>query len=257
MKRGSKFVEDWEEFNKPDRIVPRSALLLSEGNTASFPRKPEDLVGLLRNDLVHREGHWFRCWSISVRVDDGMSWTAERVRMALERDRPTFRTFCFPKLSSVDGLPRIAALIGQKTFLRLAARRGVTTSFFTLRSWLTPAIFGLSLALALAAKVLEILLKVKSPQLAAQVGSASSIPLFGWSAASRSWSGWCRSSSPPGSPPEPGPRAWRISSPISPENGNSGVPRSHRRPCRELRGAAFPRFVIIESSTAWTLPRSR
>ena len=248
MQRGSKFVEDWEEFNKPDRFVPRSASLLSEGNTVNFPRKPEDLIGLLRKDLANREGHWFRCWSFSVRVDDGMSWTAERVRMSLEEDRPTFRSFCFPKLSSVDGLPRIAALIGQKTFLRLAARRGVTTSFFTLRSWLTPAIFGLSLALALAAKVLEILLKVKSPQIAAQVGSSfvdSTFWLVGGVSvvvglASQQLTTWLTT---------------RTKS-KSMANFLSDLPRKMETQeyrdliedlAGELRGAAFPRFVIIES----------
>jgi hypothetical protein len=248
MKRSSRFVEDWEEFNKPDRFVPRSASLLSEGNTASFPRKPEELIALLRNDLVNREGHWFRCWSFSVRVDDGMSWTAERVRMALEQDRPTFRSFCFPKLSSVDGLPRIAALIGQKTFLRLAARRGVTTSFFTLRSWLTPAIFGLSLALALAAKVLEIVFKLKSPQIAAQVGHAFVDSTF-WLVGGVSVVVGLVSQQL---------TTWLTTRTRSKSMANflSDLPRKMETQeyrdliedlAGELRGAAFPRFVIIES----------
>src|SRR5689334_2688361 len=132
MQRGPAFLtkSKWEEFQMPGRFAARSAALLS-GKVISFSKQAKDLVTLLRDDLKSRQnsGRWFRCWSVSVYADDGASWSAENVGAALAEALPNFHSICISDLSTADGLPAIARVTGYKSFLRLAARRHVTTSF--------------------------------------------------------------------------------------------------------------------------------
>ncbi len=153
-----------EKFQAPGRFIPRSAALLADGGSRSAPGKPEDLTALLTKDIPDNQERWFRCWSVAVRAGDGMTWTAEGVRLALLEARPTFRCFCISQRSSVDQLPQIATILGDKTFLRIAARKHIASSFLTLHSWLGPLIVAACVFLTFAAKLLEVAWKTKSPQ---------------------------------------------------------------------------------------------
>ena len=176
MHKGPRFLRhsEWAEFQKPGRFVPRYAALPRDGKVVPVSSKPEELLPALRKDLeARKDGQiWFRCWSISVGADDGMSWTAESISQELSKARPHFHQDCIPAAPTVNRLPAIARIVGEKNFLRLAARHRITTSFLTLRSWLTPAIIGSAFALALTLRIIEVLFKAKSPDTAAHLPSA-------------------------------------------------------------------------------------
>jgi len=169
--RGFLINSESEKFTRPERCRARSILVAQRARILGSKDKPEDLATVMQRDLKELTGQddggtlrrWFRCWAISVSAEDGMSWTAESIRQFLTKTRPDFRRFCLADAPMIDGMPEIARLVGIKTFLRLAAQKRLTTSFLTLRSWLTPVIVGSSIVLALAVRVLDVFWKIKSP----------------------------------------------------------------------------------------------
>jgi hypothetical protein len=146
-----------EEFATPGRCLARSAVedaLDPEGG----PPEPEILTDSILKQVrknVETDAKWFACFCISVKEDDGMSWSAESVTTALAGTYPRYKRWCFGDKTSTDSLPLIAMYLGKKRFLKLAADHGLTTSFLTLRSWMTPVIIGAALLVGVLENVLK------------------------------------------------------------------------------------------------------
>jgi len=161
------------ELETQGRYIPRSVVLRNKGNVISYSKKAERLDLVIRREVALLQNtNWMRCWCLSARPEDGLSWSAQGIQNTLADLFPGFTHIGIPKGTSVDGLPPIAHIVGIRRFLRLASRRNLTTPFLSLRSWLTAAILAASFGLALLVKVLDALWKVKSPATAQQVGPA-------------------------------------------------------------------------------------
>lgn len=150
-------------------------------DAAGAPADPEPLTdGILERvrKLVETDAKWFACFCISVKEDDGMSWSAESVSTALAGAYPRFKRWYFGDKITTDSLPLIARYLGTKRFLKLASDHDLTTSFLTLRSWMTPVIIGAALLLG----VLEYVLKALSsstPHAAGHVWSEPGLYVLG------------------------------------------------------------------------------
>ena len=135
MARATSFLDPRgrEEFSTPGRLVPRSAV---RRDTAGS--RPLFLTDLIRGRLAELErlgaGNWFQCFSVTVKQDDGMSWTAESVVTWARDKQPRFHCWLLAGNIAAESLPVVADLVGVKTFLRLAARHQLTSSFLTLRN---------------------------------------------------------------------------------------------------------------------------
>jgi hypothetical protein len=148
-----------EEFATPGRCLPRSAVevaLDAEGATPEPESLTDSILKRVRK-LVETDAKWFACFCISVKEDDGLSWSAESVTTALAGTYPRFKRWCFGDKITTDSLPLIARYLGTKRFLKLAADHDLTTSFLTLRSWVTPVIIGAALLLGVLEHVLKAL----------------------------------------------------------------------------------------------------
>ncbi len=142
----------------PGRCVPRS-VQYSAGASAPMPLVSHilDRVRALAGGALQ----WFECVCVTVIKDDGMTWSAESVRVALLEKHPGFRCWTLAGRDQ-DGMPQIAELVGEEAFLKLAARFKLTSPFFTLTSWIGPLVVLLAVAIAVATKFGDELAKAQT-----------------------------------------------------------------------------------------------
>lgn len=132
----------------PGRCVPRSV------QYSAGPSAPMPLVSHILDRVRALAGatlQWFECLCVTVMQDDGMTWTAESVRVGLMEKYPGFRCWTLAGRGS-GGLPQVAELVGEGAFLKLASRFKFTSPFFSLRSWLGLPVVFLAVAIAVATK---------------------------------------------------------------------------------------------------------
>ena len=103
MAKEASFLErdELREFEKPGRLMPRSMLEDSPGRTALAASKPLPLVDLISAELEaigrQEKGKWFqsfRCFCVTVRKDDGMSWAAQAVDASVAEKYGHFKRWC-------------------------------------------------------------------------------------------------------------------------------------------------------------------
>jgi hypothetical protein len=160
---------------------------LAPGSYAGESVKPKWLSSVLteRIETLRRgERQWFGCMCVTVRRDDGASWSAEAASRVLARDYPTFKRWLLADTITTEGLPVIAPYVGVTSFLKLAADHKLTTSFLTLRSWMTPAICLLAVLVGVATRMFGVLVKASSERPGQTPLQIFSDPAFyAWSAA--------------------------------------------------------------------------
>lgn len=154
-------LRDREKFSDSGRFIPRSAARISvhDRSRSDTTKLLADAVLEPFDELSKLERNRFRCCSILVADDDGMTWSAESVVRALSARQLPYKLVCVPDFTENKGLPAIAAIVGKPAFCRLAAKRGITKRFWTMRPWMTPAIIAASVLLGALTSFLQILSK--------------------------------------------------------------------------------------------------
>src|SRR5262245_1346880 len=149
------FLSEAEQskFENTERNIPRSIV-------QQFPEEAAQPVSLVPHLLarsalhIKRTGAWFEGLVITVKPDDGMTWAAEQAVRGLLAQHPTLRLWLVSNKKSSHGLPVVAALLGPKRFLALAAKRDLTEPFL---SWDSPKSIGLVVATLLLGMVARFL----------------------------------------------------------------------------------------------------
>lgn len=109
------------------------------------------------------ERNWFGCHCIEVKPDDGQSWSAEAVNLALKEKFSRFNHWLLTSARNTDSPSAIADFLGLGTFLRLAGKHKLGSIWLTGRSWLTWGVVGLGLVMAVGAAMIEFLTKTSPP----------------------------------------------------------------------------------------------
>jgi len=162
-------AHEYQEFQKPNRFVPRTIFetpLARTGQGAPQQAKLDSVVTSKLRTIVNSETNSFACICIGVKEGDGMSWSAESVNGAAAQHFAHFQRWQLANEITTDSMPLISDFIGVKSFLRHAVVHKLTPSFLsfiTLRSWMTPLIVFLAVALGFVIKSGEILQKAKFP----------------------------------------------------------------------------------------------
>ncbi|OFY17736.1 MAG: hypothetical protein A2W98_08520 [Bacteroidetes bacterium GWF2_33_38] len=109
-----------------DNIIDRK-IKLSESNEVS--ERIETKVNKLVSELIRNTHKSFLGIKIFVKEGDGMSWTAEMLRLNFKSLFPTWNINCFNGISANQGLPEIIRIIGKNRLIKLAKKSGLTNSF--------------------------------------------------------------------------------------------------------------------------------
>ena len=132
MELNQRLLVSYEEFDKPDRVLPRQ-VRTSDGKIASLV----EFVQSKRRGVSAAYKRSFGGVCVHVTNDDGMTWSAEMVRKALEMERPG-QVYAVNARPTQYDWPLIALLVGKLTFLRLALRYRLTKAFSAYRVLLDP-----------------------------------------------------------------------------------------------------------------------
>ena len=173
-----------DEFDKPGRVVPRLVIKLPTGPAPRDPKSEllTDMIARRMESLQRQQRAWFAAACITVRRDDGMTWSAESVNRFAARRFPTFHRWCLADKIVPESLPLIAHLVGKRRFLKLAVNHKLTTSFVTLRSWMTPLLLAVSLLVGVAGQFAALAFKSAAERPGITFGQVLSNP-FAWGAA--------------------------------------------------------------------------
>jgi hypothetical protein len=101
-----------------------------------------------------RTGRASRFLAVSVREDDGMSWSASAVDRAVAQEDPKLERIPLRGRLSAADAPEIARVIGPKKLLRLAIKHRVSKSIGP-RAWVTAVLAGGFIALSAAFTVMS------------------------------------------------------------------------------------------------------
>jgi hypothetical protein len=150
--------EHLEDFTRPGRRLPRSTIEVSLEDPDARPdtQTPLEDAVLQRLQKTTALGSAFGCVCVQVRRGDGMSWGAEAISRAVREKLGHLPRWHVAKTLVEDALPAIARVVGVGPFLKLAVTEKLTTSFITLRSWVTPAIIGGAVLAGAAIKIYEV-----------------------------------------------------------------------------------------------------
>jgi hypothetical protein len=102
---------------------------------------------------------WSRLFCIEVRENDGMSWTAESVRIALAKRFPAFKLIAVRNEAATDRMPVIADILGRNLFMRRAVKLGLADEYPTFHSWRSVLLLALAVGLIFAKSLADVLLK--------------------------------------------------------------------------------------------------
>jgi len=152
-------LSEFEDLQKPKRFVPRTLV----DSTAADPggSAPVELITHVRDQLrklVAAEKNWFGCSCVEVIKGDGMSWNCEAINQFVAKEFSHLKRWRLTNNSTLDSLPLVANYIKLKSFLRLAIANDLTDSFFSfisIRSWMMPIIFFLSLAVSFLSQLFD------------------------------------------------------------------------------------------------------
>ena len=173
-------LSKFEEFQKPNRFVPRTLAEISDEdpNHASHVELIAHVTDQMRK-LMKSGQNWFGCSCIAIKEGDGMSWDCEAVRQTVARDFFHIKRWPLTNVLSTGPLPLVAEFVKLNTFLRLAIQHNLTESyfsFFSLRSWVLPGIFVVSILISFA---IELLVSLRDVQLSgATIASVFTEPKF-------------------------------------------------------------------------------
>src|SRR5207253_2964380 len=103
---------------------------------------------------IRRGGRWIRAACVEIRENDGMSWSAETVRVALHKQYAGFQVFSVRNEPSTDRLPALATILGRDRLMRRAVENGLAEAYPTFRSWRSLVLMVLVLALAFAKELM-------------------------------------------------------------------------------------------------------
>lgn len=152
-------LSEFEEFQRPKRFVPRTIV-----ETPIDPQRiaiQSELIAYVKTQLrqmLKVERPWFGCACIQVKEDDGLSWDCEAVDQFVAEQFGHLKLWRLTQRATTDELPIIASRVKLRTFLRLAVANGLTDSFFSffsLRSWMGPAIIVAALAVGFLIEILK------------------------------------------------------------------------------------------------------
>jgi len=156
---------EYDEFKKQDRFIPRSIVEIEKDKIDQEKLEPWKLISYISNrlkTLIRSKYKWFECICVSVKNGDGMSWSAESVNDFFIHNYPTFKRWCLANKLTTDSMPLIADYVGKKKFLKLAVANKLTTSFLTLRSWMTPLIIISAIIVGFLIKFSKVILEIKT-----------------------------------------------------------------------------------------------
>jgi len=168
--------EDHDDYNRLNGGIRRSIVQVPVspgGVSKNGDHQPQtrELVAGIRSDLdkifesfagklsTKIERNWFSCDCIEVKADDGMSWSAEAVSLALKVSYSRFDHWHLTSSRNTDSPPAVADFIGLGTFLRLAGKHKLGSVLITGRSWLTWGIVCLTAMMAVAVALFDYLVK--------------------------------------------------------------------------------------------------
>ena len=170
-----------EQYNQPgrrlNRFIVRSKSKQKDGGAPAEKGLQPYLFNRLKT-LFGGEYKNFECCFINITEGDGSSWSAQVASDVLTKHFPHLYRWCLADQLNVDNLPLVANFIGIRDFLKTAVANKLTTSFYGLRSWLTPLIIITAVLVGIATKALQILLKSKTAVLKDQPVEMLSDPWF-------------------------------------------------------------------------------
>jgi hypothetical protein len=165
--RASKrFSSLYDSFRR--RVVRRP----SNGEKPSDPQDLEEFVEQELRSVAHRSrgsGRALRILGLSIRENDGLSWSASAAFRALERSAGTLKHTSKPTVKplrgelAIGGLPEIADLVQPRRFGRLAQKHKATTSLPQLNPWFVVAVVVGAVLLGAAASLATALMKSAAP----------------------------------------------------------------------------------------------
>ena len=172
-------------IEEPNRFFPRSVVAVNTDQAEASKETPISLEDAIFNRVesliegleLEATSKWFKCFCISVDDRDGMSWSAQRVSAEAGRRYPQYTRWCLLNKTDPHGLPQIAALIGERSFLNLAAKHRLASRVHSL-TWSTVVVIVLTLLAGVLGKVLETLLKFGTPEAPQPVMHFLADPLF-------------------------------------------------------------------------------
>lgn len=175
-------LSEFEEFQRPNRFLPRTLIDSSQDDTRR--RAQLDLLSHVKEELRKLTGsatNWFGCSCIEVKKIDGISWNCEAINKLVAQQFPHLKRWRLTPNGTIDSLPLIAKYVQTKTFLKSAVENKLTDSYFSfmsLRSWVMPAIFVLSVIISLLIELLNSYRDIKLGQATTTVGGVFSDPGF-------------------------------------------------------------------------------
>lgn len=174
MRNSAAFLNDEEkqEYQELDGGIQRSVIEIPNSPVALDARqkiKPESrplaphIVAQVRGLIakLEREGSasikrkWFGCSCVEVKEDDGMTWSAETVSLALKGSFPHFNGVYLASYKDSHSLPAISNLIGVRRFLKIAGQHKMGTLSVFSNRWPAPAIVVAAILIGIVLKVFE------------------------------------------------------------------------------------------------------
>jgi hypothetical protein len=164
VSRENPFLNNEERslFSQTGRFQPRY-VVKKPLDQADSDTNPEEMCSLVANavEAIIRKGiRSFRCQCVSVRTDDGMSWSAEAVRQRIISQCPEFAVVGLGKNDDPD-LPRVTQLIGERRLLHAAVKHKLAKWYPTLHisqiSLLVACLGGVGVLVTIGNALLKIL----------------------------------------------------------------------------------------------------
>lgn len=165
MKKRFSFLDpgDAELFDQPNRRLPRRVVesLKTPGDRAKKPEFPlsdvvrDQVAGLGRRVQLN----WLESMCVAVSEGDGMSWSAEVVARLFEERFPNYHLIRVSSRLPASSLPAVTQLVPRRQFLKLVARRRLTSSFLGLAPWQRAALIAAILGAALVIRIVELAAK--------------------------------------------------------------------------------------------------
>lgn len=140
------FIPSSEIVRFNEEYFPRTLEPLDDSESENWTL--DRIYGIITGGKIQSR---FRCFCIQVKVDDGMSWAAEKVKQVFEvvsRDSKStkFKEWTLKPASNPSALPLIADVIGREKFIQLAIRCRLVKKFHLFHIGLSVAVMTVSLA---------------------------------------------------------------------------------------------------------------
>lgn len=137
----------------PVKPVVRSA-------DASAEAEPRDLTDVVCEQMTglhdkyegeysaQLQSNWFGCACVEVKSDDGMSWSAEAVRLRLQKEYPHYKPWLLTSVRDTGSPSAISDCIGLRNFLHIAGEHKFGSVFITGGNLMPYVFIGVAAVLA-------------------------------------------------------------------------------------------------------------